>query len=114
MNFLNDSRRFFDLETASSSHVPSHLVIDASLCGMLSRNSFLQLDTRNLYGTYVFEDLLAPNELTAACFGNVRSFLDVYCELVFLNTGRPAAEEEELERHIFNVAKLPPRLVRKF
>ena len=30
----------------------------------------------------VFEDLLAPNEPTAACFGNARSVTDTHCEFV--------------------------------
>ena len=59
-----------------------------------------QLDTRNLYRTSgnVFEDLLAPNEPTAAWFGYVRSVTDTHCELVSLNTGRLAAKEEEVEK----------------
>ena len=68
---------------------------------MLSRDSCLHLDPRNLYGTSgnVFENLHAPNEPTAACFGNARSLTDAHCERVSLNAGRPAAKEEELERH---------------
>ena len=61
-----------------------------------------QLDTRNLYRTWgnVFEDLLAPNEPTAACLGNGRNVTDAHCELVSLNTRRLAAKEEEVERNI--------------
>ena len=54
VNSLKVSMDFVDLETPSSSlltRVPSHPVIVPSLCGMLSRDSCLQLDTRNLHGT---------------------------------------------------------------
>ena len=67
-----------------------------------------QLDTRNLYRTSgnVFEDLLAPNEPTAACLGNGRSVTDTHCELVSLNTGKScAATEEEVERNIFETGQ---------
>ena len=79
-------------------------------------DSCLQLDTRNLYGTSgnVFEDLLAPNEPTAACFGNSRSMASVPCEPVSLNTGRPAERANESERHTLNSAIPTPRFARKF
>ena len=82
---LSDSREFCDPETASSSglsHVPSHPMSIPSPRGMLSRDSCLQLDTRNSYGTSgnVFENLLAPNEPSAAlrkfkksCSGTMRA-----------------------------------------
>ena len=53
VNSLNDSREFFDPETASRSgmsHVASERVSIPSRCGMLSRDSCLQLDTRNSFG----------------------------------------------------------------
>ena len=83
------------------SHVPSPLVVVQSFCGMLSRDSCLQLDTRKLHCTSgdVFEDLLAPNEPTAAVLGNARSATDTHCEPVSLNTGRLAAKEAEVERN---------------
>ena len=67
---------------------------------MIGRDSCLQLDTLNLYGTSgnVFEDPLAPNEPTAACSGKARSLPAAHCELVSLNTGRFAARTDELER----------------
>ena len=89
VNSLNGSRDFHDLETASSSglsHVPSHPVIVPSCRGMLSRDSCLQLDTRNSFDTSenVFEGPLAPFEPTASCLGNVhaRSLTATHCELV--------------------------------
>ena len=59
MNSQSDSREFFDPETASSSgfsHVASKRVSIPSRRGMLSRDSCLQLDTRNSFGVsgYVF------------------------------------------------------------
>ena len=62
-----------------------------------------QLDTRDLYRTSgnVFEDLLAPNEPTAAWFGNVRSVTDTHCEFVSLSTGRVAVTQKK-EREIYS------------
>ena len=105
VNSLDDSMDFHDPETDSSSglsHVPSHLVIVPSPRGMPGRDSCLQPDTRNLYGTSgnVFvEDLLAPIEPTAACFGSARSLADTHCEPVSMNTGRSVAKIDELERN---------------
>ena len=78
--------------------------------------SCLQPDTRNLYGTSgnILEDLSAPNEPTATCFGNARSLTNTHCELVSLNTGRLAAKAVELERNIQNFAIPTPRFARKF
>ena len=63
---LNDSREFDGPQTASSSglsYVPSQPMSDPSPHGMLSCESYLQPDTRNLYPTSgnVFENLRAPN-----------------------------------------------------
>ena len=52
VNSLNDSREFFEPETESSSglsHVASQPIIPGRR-GMLSRDSCLQLDTRNSFG----------------------------------------------------------------
>ena len=119
VNSLNNSREFYDPETASSSglsFVPRHPVSIPSPRGMLSRDSCLQPDTRNLYGTSgnVFEDLPAPNEPTAACSGNSRSLAGAQCEPVSLNTGRLAERANEFERHTQNLAILTPRFGRKF
>ena len=54
MNCMNDSREFQDIESICSgklSHVPSQLAIVPSLCGILSRDQSLPLDTWNLPGT---------------------------------------------------------------
>ena len=72
-----------------------------------------------IHGTYgksvnVFEDLLAPNETTAACTGDARSLAGTHCEPVSLNTGRPAAKADELERNTGNFAIPAPRFARKF
>ena len=74
---------------------------------MLSRDSCQQRDTRNLCGTSgnVFEDLLAPNEPTAACFGNARSLTASHCEPVSVNTRRLAAQEEVFSRNTQNFAR---------
>ena len=64
-------------------------------------------NTRNFLSIgNVFEDLLAPNEQTAACLVNVRSVTDTHCEL--------AAKEDDVERNIQNFAKLTPRSARMF
>ena len=94
MNSLNDFKEFYDRETASSSglfHVASHAMSIPCPRGMLSRNSCLQPETRNSYGTSgnVFEDLLAPNEPSAS-------------------------RADELERYTPYVAIPTPRLARKF
>ena len=55
VNSLNDSTKFFDLETASSSglsHVAGQRVSIPSRRGMLRRDSCLQLDTRNSFGAF--------------------------------------------------------------
>ena len=87
-----------------------------STSGMFSRDSCLEHDTRNFFGSLgnVFEDLPAPNEPTAACFGNARSFTDTHCESVFLNTGRLPARTDELERHTQNFKITTLRFARKF
>ena len=113
VNSLNDSRDFHDPDTGSSSglsHVPSHLVIVPSLCGILHWDSWLPLDTRNLYDASgnVFEDIFASNEPTAACFENARGLTDTHHEIVSLNTGRLAAKEEKRnEREIFQTLQFP-------
>ena len=55
VNSLNDSRDFFDLQTASSSglsRVPGQPFIIPSLRGMPCRDSCLQPDTRNSFGIW--------------------------------------------------------------
>ena len=66
---------------------------------MLSRDSCLQPDTPNSFGTSgsVFEDLPASSEPPAACFGNARSLTDTHCEPVGLNTGRLPARTDDTE-----------------
>ena len=75
VNSLSDAREFYDPETASSSrlsHDPSHPTRIPSPHGMLSRHLCLQPDTRNSIGISgnAAEDLPAPNEPSAAFFGN--------------------------------------------
>ena len=58
---LNDATEFYDPETASSSglsHVPSLLVSVPSPRALICRDSCLQSDTRNSFGSsgMVFED----------------------------------------------------------
>ena len=110
---------FYDPETASSSglaHVPIQPMSVPSPRGMTSRDSCLQPETRSLHGTLgnVFEDLLAPNEPTAACFGNFRSLANTRCEPVPLNTGRLPPRSDELERNTQNCAIRTPRFAREF
>ena len=73
---------------------------------MLSRDSCLQLDTRNLDGTSenVFED---PS-------GNARTLTNTHYEFLSLNTGRSVAQVEEFERHTGHFASRTPRCARKF
>ena len=87
-----------------------------SPCGLISRDSGLQLDTRNSFGISgnVFEDLLAPSEPPAAFFVNWTSSASAHCEPVSLNTGRLADRAKELERNNQNSAIPTPRFARKF
>ena len=84
VNSLSDAKEFYDPETASSSglfHVPSHTMSIPSPRGMTSRDSCLQLATRNSFGTtgHVFEDLLAPDEPSSAFFGNSNNLASASC-----------------------------------
>ena len=78
-------------------HVPSHLLT------MSGRDSCLQPDARNLFGTTgnVVEYPPAPDEPTASCSGNVyaRSLSATHCEPVSLNRRRSVAKIDELERN---------------
>ena len=73
---------------------------------MHGRDSWQQPDTQNLHGTSgnVFEDPRAPDEPTAARFGNARSLTVTHCERVSLNTGRSVAKGDHLERNTQNFA----------
>ena len=119
VNSLNDAFECFDPETASSygsPHVPSQPMSIPSPCGLISRDSCLQLATRNSCGTsgHFFEDQSAPSELPAAFFGNSRSMASAPCELVSRNKGRLAERPNELERNLQNFAIPTPRFARKF
>ena len=103
-NSGNDSRDFDDPETARISrlcHVPSHRVIVRSIRGMVTRDSCLQLDTRN-----------SCDMRGASCPGNVhaRSLTTTHCE----RAGRSVAKVDELERNTQHVVILTPRFARKF
>ena len=118
-NSLNDLREFDDPEMASSSglfDVPSQPMSTPSPRVMLSRDSCLQLDTRNSFGTSgnVFEDPPALTGPPTAFFGNSRSHASAQCELVSLNTGRLADRAKEMERNTQNFAIPAPRFARKF
>ena len=70
-NSSTDAKEFCDPETASSSglsYVPSQPVSIPSPRGMISRDSCVQLDTRNSLGTSgdVFEGLVARGEASSA------------------------------------------------
>ena len=73
---------------------------------MISPDSCLHPDTRNLFGISgnVFEDLPAPSEPPAVFFGNSRSSASAQCEPVSLNPGRLANRSNEMERNIQIVA----------
>ena len=109
---------FHDLETASSSgFIPrSKSSFNCSSFFRKALPRFLQPDTRNLNGTSgtVLEDLLAPNEPTAACFGNSRNLADTHWKPVSLNTGRPAAKADESGRNSQNLAIPTSRSARTF
>ena len=84
VNSLNDTREFVD-------PVPSQPMSIPSPRGSLSRDSCLQPDTRNSFGTEnVFEDLPALGEPPAPFFGKLSSSESAPCEPVPLNTVRPA------------------------
>ena len=117
-NSLSDCRDFYDPETASSSglsHVPSNPLSIPSLCGLISRDSCMQPDTRNSFGMprNVFEDLPAPSEPPAAFLGNSRSMTSAPCDPMCPNTRRPAERANELERNPQNFAIPTPRSTRK-
>ena len=100
VNFLNDTREFFDPETASSSglsHVPCQPVSVPSNRRMRSRDSCLQPEARDSFGISrnVFEDLPAPSEPPAVFFGCSRSHAPAPCEHVSLKTGRLADQANE-------------------
>ena len=61
-----------------------------------------------------FFNLLAPNEPSAAFFGNSRGSASAQCEPVSMNTGRLADRSNELERNTQHFALLTPRFARKF
>ena len=115
---LSDSRVFCDPETASSSglsHVPSHPMSIPSPRGMLSRDSCLQHDTRNSYGTSgnVFENLLAPNEPSAAltkfkksCSGTMRARVSEH--------RKTFVRADDLDRNTQRFAILTARFARTF
>ena len=78
MNLLNDAKEFYDPETASSSgvsHVPSQIMSFPSPTGTISRDSRLQLDTRNSLSTsaHVFEGLDARVEPSSAFSENSKN-----------------------------------------
>ena len=119
VNFLIDSKKFYDLETASSSgfsHVPSQPMSIPSPRGMISRDTCLQPDTRNSFGISgnVFKDLPAPSEPPAAFVGNSRISASAQCEPMSLNTGRLADRANEMERNTQHFATPTPRFVRNF
>ena len=73
VNSLNVAKAFCDPGTASSSgssHVLSQSSRIPSRRGMFSRDSYVQLDTRNSLDTsgHVFEGLLAQGEPSSALF----------------------------------------------
>ena len=83
---------------------------------MLSRDSCLQHDTRNSFGTsgHVLGNLLAPGEPPAAIFGNSKNMASASCGPVPLNTGRIGERVHELERDPQKFAIPTPRFARKF
>ena len=109
VNSLSNAREFYDPWTASSSglsHVSSHPTRIPSPHGMLSRDLCLQPGTRNSIGISgnAVEDLHAPNEPSAAFFGNSWGLASAQWEPVSLNAGRLAARANELERNSQNFA----------
>ena len=114
-----NSLEFFDPETASSSglsHVPSQLVSMPSPRVLISRDSCLQLATRNSLGATgcVFEDLPAPDGPSSALFGISKNFASASCGSVLVDTGRVAERAGVLEREHQNRATPTPRFARKF
>ena len=57
--------------------------------------------------------LLAPDEPTAACFGNARSLTAAHGEPVFPSAVRPVVRIDELERNTQNLAIPTLRFARK-
>ena len=105
VNSLSDFKEFYDPETASSpglSHVLSHPVSIPSLREMLTRDSCLQVDTRNSFGesANVFEYQPAPNEPSAAFFGYSRTLAATQHRKMCSTSGR--------------IAILTPRFARAF
>ena len=93
VNSLNNARELSDRETASSAglhHVPSQLMNSFRPRALISRDFCLQPAARNSFGTsgHVFEDLLAPVELSAAIFEISRNMASASREPVSVNTGR--------------------------
>ena len=117
---MNDAQEFNDPETASSSggsHDPSRQPVSIpSPRGMISRDSGLQLDTRNSLGTSgrVFEGLLARGGPSSALFENSESLASLSCRLRPIDTGRIAEQGQELRRKPQSHTIPTPRFAWKF
>ena len=96
-------------------HVHSHLVTVPSPCGLLSSDSCLQPNTLKLCGTSgnVFFKIhlrrMNPQQLVL----ERQEVLQRHNASVTLNTGRPAARADELQRNSHNFATATPRFARK-
>ena len=112
VNSLNDSKEFCDLETASSSglgHVHIQPISVPSARGLISRDSWLQPDTRNSLSSSgnFFGGLLARGEPSSALIENSKNF-----GIVFLRIEAKKAEQGEGVRQEPQGSTIPtPRFV---
>ena len=93
MNSSNNTREFYDPQSASSSgvsHVPSQPLSIPSSRGMISSDSFLPHDTRNSLGTSgnIFESQSARDGPSSAFFERPKNLASSSCGLRKGNTGK--------------------------
>ena len=98
---VDNAKEFYDPETACCSrlsHVPNQFMSVPSPRNIISRESWLQLATRNSLGTtgHIFEGLLAPDEPSSALFESSKNLASASCRLMPVDTNRIAERGDVL------------------
>ena len=116
---VDDAKEFYDPETACCSrlsHIPNQSISVPSPRRIISRDSWLQLATRNSLGTtrHIFEGLLAPDEPSSALFEKSKNLASASCRPMLVDTNRIAERGDVLGKDPQNCAMPTPRFARNF